>query len=161
MRTFFPGWRIFFGSSNNNWLLEKKNLAQCMEQCVDGIIWYSPAREQLAIPDEKKGIPYVIVTKYPLSGYEGDQIQIDYRTAVEGAYEKMRDLGMERIGFIFDSMKFFLYASENIHSYRITNYTKIVPELSGRWNYWNARMSVCSAVRKVSGPSRTQTAWEA
>lgn len=33
---------------------------------------------------------------------------------------------MERIGFIFDSMKFFLYAAENIHSYRITNYTKIV-----------------------------------
>lgn len=66
------------------------------------------------------------MTKYPLSGYEGDQIQIDYRAAVEAAYEKMRDLGMERIGVIFDSMKFFLYAAENIHSYRITNYTKIV-----------------------------------
>ena len=34
-------------------------------------------------------------------------------------------------------------------------------ELSGRWNCWNARMSACSAVRKASGPSRMQTAWEA
>ena len=120
------GYGILLKISNNNWLLEKKNLTQCMEQCVDGIIWYSPAREQLTIPEEKKDIPYVIVTKYPLSGYEGDQIQIDYRAAVEAAYEKMRDLGMERIGVIFDSMKFLLYAAENIHSYRITNYTKIV-----------------------------------
>lgn len=82
------GYGILLKISNNNWLLEKKNLTQCMEQCVDGIIWYSPAREQLTIPEEKKDIPYVIVTKYPLSGYEGDQIQIDYRAAVEAAYEK-------------------------------------------------------------------------
>ena len=97
-----------------------------MEQCVDGIIWYSPAKEQLTIPEEKKEIPYVIITKYPLSGYTGDLIQIDYRPAVEQAYKKMLQLGIQNIGFIFDSMKFFLYATEYVHSYQLTNYTKIV-----------------------------------
>ena len=33
------GYGILLKISNNNWLLEKKNLTQCMEQCVDGILW--------------------------------------------------------------------------------------------------------------------------
>ena len=68
----------------------------------------------------------MIITKYPLSGYTGDLIQIDYRSAVEQAYKKMLQLGIQNIGFIFDSMKFFLYATEYVHSYQLTNYTKIV-----------------------------------
>ena len=120
------GYGLILKISNNNWLLEKKSLMQCVEQCVDGIIWYSPAKEQLTIPEEKKEIPYVIITKYPLSGYTGDLIQIDYRPAVEQAYKKMLQLGIQNIGFIFDSMKFFLYATEYVHSYQLTNYTKIV-----------------------------------
>lgn len=109
------GYGILLKVSNNNSLLEKKNITQCMEQCVDGIIWYSPSRKNVELSEEQKKIPFVIVSKFPLLGYEGDLIQINYRDALEDGCHKMEQLGIEHTGFLFDSLPFFLDSTANIH----------------------------------------------
>ena len=48
------GYGLILKISNNNWLLEKKSLMQCVEQCVDGIIWYSPAKAAYHSGREKR-----------------------------------------------------------------------------------------------------------
>jgi multiple sugar transport system substrate-binding protein len=108
------GYGILLKISQNNRLLEKKSIAQCLEQCVDGIIFYSSAKKDAELATEQADLPLVLVSKYQVLGFAGDTITMSYKKALWQSYEQFREKGIDKIGFIFESKLLLEDASKDL-----------------------------------------------
>ncbi len=97
------GYGILLKISQNNRLLEKKSIAQCLEQCVDGIIFYAAAKKDVEHIIENVNIPIVLISKYHVPRFVGDSIILSYKKAIEEIYDRLRAKGIGEIGLIFES----------------------------------------------------------
>lgn len=122
------GYGILLKISQNNRLLEKKSIAQCLEQCVDGIILYSTANKVVEITNEDIAFPIVLISKYQVPDFVGDTIIISYKKALEQAYEQLRKKGIDQIGLIFESQLLLSEAASDLYEKYETleRYVKIV-----------------------------------
>ena len=97
------GYSVLVKFSQNNRLLEKKCIEQCLEHCVDGILIYSNSNcvsfEKL--PLEK--VPVILIGTHNTTGFAGDSIHIDYSNALEKALRHFRDSGVGAPGLIVES----------------------------------------------------------
>ncbi len=122
------GYGILLKISQNNQLLEKKSIAQCLEQCVDGIVFFSSAKRNVEFIVENADLPIVLLSKYHVSGFSGDTIIINYKNALEQVFKKINEKGKSKTGIIFESKLLLNEAiGELMERYSVSEqYVKIV-----------------------------------
>ncbi len=96
------GYSILLMFSQNNRMIEKKNILRCVEHCVDGVILYSITRKTPIFVLEKKQIPSVLITRRNNCDFSGDRIVIDYSDAFERALQSLHERCKEHIGLIME-----------------------------------------------------------
>lgn len=122
------GYTILLKISQNNRLLEKKSIAQCLEQCVDGIILYSSVKKETQIFMNPIEVPFVLISKYALSGFLGDAVILNYKKALWQAMEQLKEKDITKVGFIFESHLLLEDAANELIKSEVIakNYIKIV-----------------------------------
>jgi Transcriptional regulators len=119
------GYSVLIKFSQNNRLIERKSIEQCLEQCVDGVIIYSNSSGAAFEKFSFENIPLVIIGTRGTSG-SWDSIHVDYGDALEKALRRCRDAGINEVGLIVESNFFNDVFKANKNRFREKKNVKIV-----------------------------------
>nr|WP_276354636.1 extracellular solute-binding protein [Cohnella sp. YIM B05605] len=96
------GYHLLLKITNNNPVLEKKSLEQCLEQRVGGIILYSDTHPGDVLKRVQNECPVVLIGKRGKRDVMEDSILIRYEKALEEALARFRRQGVREVGLILE-----------------------------------------------------------
>lgn len=94
---------IFLKVSQNNYQLERKGIEQCLEHHVNGILVYSPFKDNVTYLLQNTPIPSALVSEYASYSFTGDVTTISYDKALKQALEHLKSKGFHNTGLIMES----------------------------------------------------------
>ena len=97
------GYSLLLKLTQNNGLLEKNAVNQCLEQCVDGIIIYSSAQKKFYEKSIRDSVPVIFINQQGVADQIADLIHLDYEAAFEKALQEFCIQGLDEVGIILES----------------------------------------------------------
>lgn len=107
---------IFLKLTKNNFQIEKKCVEQCLEHHVNGIIIYSPFKDNVSSILKNSSIPSVLISEYNSRFFEGDTATISYDVALKKALTGLQQKKITHTGLIMESE--LIYENNFLNIYR-------------------------------------------
>lgn len=96
------GYNLLLKISQNNPVIERKCIEQCLEQRVEAIIIYSYSKEENFSSIIREKIPAIFINKQSKPNFMVDSIMIDYEKALEKAISGFYEHGFSELGLIME-----------------------------------------------------------
>lgn len=118
--------------SQNNPVIERKCIEQCLEQRVEAIIIYSYSKEENFSSLIKEKIPVIFINKQSKPNFISDSIMIDYEKALEKAISNFYENDFSELGLIIERnlieenriTEIYKKYYNNIDNIKIVDYSK-------------------------------------
>lgn len=96
------GYHLLLKISQNNPILERQCIEQCLEQRVEGLIIFSGSNPE-GLASLLKGMrPVVWISKRSSHNFMANSILIDYKKALDDALSRLKARGVDEIGLILE-----------------------------------------------------------
>lgn len=96
------GYSISVKFSRNNQLIERKSIEAFQEMRVDGILLYSILPQKAREEWKEMKTPFLLISRYDVKAFPGDNIVLDYSTAFRQSLEAMKNRGIRQAGLVID-----------------------------------------------------------
>lgn len=96
------GYSLLLKISENNPIIERKCIEQCLEQRVEAMIIYSYSKEENFSSIIKEKMPAIFINKQSKPNFMVDSIMINYEKALEKAIRNFYDQGLSDLGLIME-----------------------------------------------------------